>query len=121
MDNTPPELYVVSPFEDQEVFMKEEWVNLQVDAQDNIAMDRVEFYMIPGERPADQPAETITPEGQPEGELLGYTTIAPYTARMMLKDRGTGTYRFYAIAYDAAGNQVRSETVQVKVRPNPPE
>ena len=42
----------------------DEWINIQVAAEDNVSMDRVEFYL------DDQP--------------LGFTTVAPYTLRWTL-------------------------------------
>jgi len=43
---------------------KHEWINIQVDAEDNLSMEGVEFYLDDG--------------------LLGYTTVAPYTLRWTL-------------------------------------
>ncbi|MFQ5611324.1 MAG: penicillin-binding protein [Anaerolineae bacterium] len=46
VDNTPPEIEVLNP-EPERIYVKEddEWINIQVDAQDNFAMDRVEYYI----------------------------------------------------------------------------
>ncbi|NLG49149.1 MAG: hypothetical protein GX552_03435, partial [Chloroflexi bacterium] len=66
VDNSAPSLYILSPTEGQ-VFErgKDEWINIQVEAEDNVSMQRVEFYM--------------------DGRLLGYSTVAPYTMMWMLK------------------------------------
>ena len=66
VDNTPPIAEIIHPTPDQVYEMgKDEWINIQVEAVDNIAMGKVEFYM--------------------DGELLGFTTVAPYTMRWNLK------------------------------------
>jgi hypothetical protein len=43
----------------------DEWVNIQVDAVDNFAMDRVEFYL----------------DGQP----IGFSTVAPFTKKWTIQ------------------------------------
>jgi hypothetical protein len=60
VDNTPPTVEIIHPL-DGAVYILEsdEWVNIQVDAIDSYAMERVEFFL-------DQ---------QP----IGLTTIAPFT------------------------------------------
>jgi membrane peptidoglycan carboxypeptidase len=46
VDNTPPEVTLLNP-PDGKVYKMEddEWVNIQVEAVDNVSMDRVEFYL----------------------------------------------------------------------------
>jgi hypothetical protein len=60
VDNTPPTVEIIHPL-DGAVYTLEsdEWVNIQVDAIDSYAMERVEFFL----------------DGQP----IGLTTIAPFT------------------------------------------
>jgi len=62
VDNAPPVVDIIHPL-DGAVYMLEsdEWVNIQVDATDNYAMDRVEFYL--------------------DGEQIGYSTVAPFTKK----------------------------------------
>jgi hypothetical protein len=62
VDHTPPVLQLIHP-PDGEVYVMEddEYVNIQVEARDNVSMDRAEFYL--------------------DGELLNTTTVPPYTAR----------------------------------------
>ena len=62
VDNAPPVVEIIHPL-DGAVYMLEsdEWVNIQVDATDNYAMDRVEFYL--------------------DGEQIGYSTVAPFTKK----------------------------------------
>jgi len=60
VDNTPPSVEIIHPLEGAVYTMEsDEWVNIQVDAIDSYAMDRVEFFL----------------DGQP----IGYRTIAPFT------------------------------------------
>jgi membrane peptidoglycan carboxypeptidase len=62
VDNTPPQVTLLNP-PDGKVYKMEddEWVNVQVDAVDNVSMDRVEFYL--------------------DGYKFDETTVAPYNAR----------------------------------------
>lgn len=79
VDNTPPRVAIVNPDpyapeehekpEDQEYdrtyeMGKDEWINIQVSAVDNIAMGRVDFYL--------------------NGRFLGFSTVAPFTLRWNL-------------------------------------
>lgn len=62
VDNGSPEVTVLSPEQGTEyVIGEDEWVNIQVSAVDDTSMDRVEFYM--------------------DDEMLGFSTVAPYTMR----------------------------------------
>ena len=62
VDNDPPEVEVIHPL-DSAVYIVEsdEWVNIQVDAMDRFAMDRVEFYL--------------------DGQQIGFSTVAPFTKK----------------------------------------
>ncbi len=62
VDNTPPEVTLLNP-PDGKVYKMEddEWVNIQVDAVDNVSMDRVEFLL--------------------DGYKVEEATVAPYNAR----------------------------------------
>jgi hypothetical protein len=71
VDNVSPTVTIHSPkpapdAEPEAAFElgKHEWINIQVDAEDNLSMEGVEFYLDDG--------------------LLGYTTVAPYTLRWTL-------------------------------------
>ncbi len=101
VDNISPTLSIMAPSPDQEFeFPKDEWINIQVDAQDNVSMGKVEFYL--------------------DEQLLGFSTVAPYTLRWTPAVTDTtiyGPHKIHVIAYDSAGNQVQSETIEVKVRP----
>ena len=62
VDNKPPRVEIIHPPEDAVYTLEsDEWVNIQVDAIDNYAMDRVEFYL--------------------DGEQIGYSTVAPFTKK----------------------------------------
>jgi membrane peptidoglycan carboxypeptidase len=65
LDNTSPEAEIVNP-PDGKVYLLEddEYMNLQVDANDNFAMDKVEYYM--------------------DHRKIGETTVAPYNIRWSL-------------------------------------
>lgn len=62
VDNDPPQVEIIHPL-DGAVYTLEndEWVNIQVDAIDKYAMDRVEYYL----------------DGQP----IGLSTVAPFTLK----------------------------------------
>jgi len=99
VDNTPPRVRVVAPAPEQVYRVGEdEWLSIQVEAIDNINMDKVEVFI------DDQP--------------LGYSTVAPYVVRWMWKGSQIpvlGTHTVYVIATDAAGNTTQTEPFKVKV------
>jgi penicillin-binding protein 1C len=61
VDNTPPQVTLLNP-PDGKIYKMEadEWVNIQVEAVDNVSMDRVEFYL--------------------DGRKINESTVAPYSA-----------------------------------------
>jgi membrane carboxypeptidase/penicillin-binding protein len=62
VDNTPPNVTLLNP-PDGKIYKMEadEWVNIQVEAVDNVSMDRVEFYL--------------------DGRKINESTVAPYSVR----------------------------------------
>jgi len=104
VDNTPPKVVVVAPAPEQIYRVGEdEWLSIQVEAHDNIAMDKVEVFL------DDQP--------------LGYSTVAPYVVRWMWSGSQipvVGTHSIYVIATDAAGNTTQTEPFKVKVENKKP-
>jgi membrane carboxypeptidase/penicillin-binding protein len=62
VDNTPPQIGIVNP-EAEKVYVMEDdlWINIQVDAGDNLSMNRVEYFL--------------------DNQKIGETTVAPYTLR----------------------------------------
>jgi hypothetical protein len=62
VDNTPPTVEIIHPLSGAVYTLEtDEWVNIQVDAFDSYAMDRVEFFL--------------------DGTPIGYSTIAPFTKK----------------------------------------
>ncbi len=62
VDNDPPEVEIIHPLEGAIYTVEsDEWVNIQVDAIDRFAMDRVEFYL--------------------DGQQIGFSTVAPFTKK----------------------------------------
>jgi hypothetical protein len=66
VDNTPPELALINPEPDSvyEFYpddLLNDWVNFQVDAEDNLSMNRVEYFV--------------------DNRKIGETTVAPFTLR----------------------------------------
>jgi hypothetical protein len=65
VDNTPPRAEIINPEEGKDYILEEdEYVNFQVDGNDNFAMERVEYFV--------------------DRVKIGETTIAPYTIRWPL-------------------------------------
>ncbi len=95
VDNTPPELELTYPPDGAEyIFGDDEWVNVNVEVQDNISVDRVEFYI--------------------DDELFSTRRVAPFNDRWIIKSAGPHT--IHVIAYDAAGNKTESPKVKIFVR-----
>ena len=66
VDNTPPSLEIINPeegnsYEFDEDPLLNDWINFQVDSEDNLSMNRVEFYL--------------------DNQKIGESTVAPYTLR----------------------------------------
>ncbi len=78
IDNTPPTADILNP-EDGKVYVLEddEYINFQVDANDNFAMDRVEYYL--------------------DNRKIGESTVAPYNMRWTLAMSDVTLSREYAI------------------------
>lgn len=122
VDNISPTVTILAPEPKRPtppIYLKEkdEWISIQVDAIDNVQMGRVEFFM--------------------DEEPLGYSTVAPYILRWTIamsdtvnvptsdlgKGRGiirnsggyTETHTIHVVATDAAGNAMKSDSVQVHV------
>jgi hypothetical protein len=62
VDNTPPEVELIYPYDGRIYYMEyDEYVNISADVVDNFSMDRVEFYL--------------------DNSLLSYSTIPPYNTK----------------------------------------
>jgi len=98
VDKTPPKVQLSFPRAGAVYYMKEdEYVGIQAEAVDNISMERVEFYL--------------------DGQLLGLSTVAPYSKRwtIYMFSAGLESHTVHAIAYDMAGNSAQSEKVTFRV------
>jgi len=97
VDNDNPTIKLIKPLSGESYSARyDEWVTFQAEANDNISMSRVEFFL--------------------DGELVGTATVAPFTYKWFIRG-STGTHEVYAVAYDAAGNQVEGEKVRFIVGP----
>lgn len=105
VDNISPTLKLIYPPDDEEYFFgKDEWVSLNPDVSDNIAIDRVEFFA------DDDPTPFVV------------RPVPPYDAKWKLDDgKKLGTHTLYAVAYDKAGNAIISNKVRVVIKPKPPD
>ncbi|MCP4422759.1 MAG: hypothetical protein GY805_39625, partial [Chloroflexi bacterium] len=90
VDNRPPTVELLSPLPNQQIFTDEEWVTVQARAEDDLLLDRVEFYVDGAERP------------------FAVSTTPPFTQRWAIS--GPGCNNFQVIAVDAAGNESGGET-----------
>jgi hypothetical protein len=62
VDSDPPQVEIIHPLDgDTYTLENDEWVNIQVDAIDKYAMDRVEYYL--------------------DGQQIGLSTVAPFTQK----------------------------------------
>lgn len=93
VDNTPPSVAVRFPIANQSIFTDDEWVIVQAQAQDDVSLARVEFY--------------VDGAGQP----FATKTVPPFTERWRIT--GAGCRQFHVTAEDAAGNRARSEAVRI--------
>lgn len=91
VDNEPPEVEILFPLPEQEIFTDEEWVIVQAQVTDNASIDRVEFYVDNAAVP------------------FAISTVPPFTEKWTIV--GTGCHRFTVRAYDAAGHETTSEPV----------
>ncbi|MDY0018625.1 MAG: hypothetical protein RBT47_01345, partial [Anaerolineae bacterium] len=119
VDNTPPAVDLTYPPEGQEYeYGFDEWVNINAEVKDNYAINRVEFYQ--GNWPEETEA-VVVPEGvdpasvppQPQPTPFAVRSVAPFNVNWTLQ--GPGSYSFYVKVFDAAGNEVRTEPVEIFV------
>lgn len=103
VDKTAPTVNITYPYPDQEyVLGGDEWVNIQADAQDNFAMQRVDFYI--------------------DGQQFASSTVAPFNEKWTLDNEGglapgqSREHEIRVVAVDAAGNQTESDAIRIRVR-----
>jgi membrane peptidoglycan carboxypeptidase len=92
VDNTPPSAEILFPLTDQNIFTDEEWVIVQAQVNDDLSVERVEFF-------ADN-----------AGVPFAISTVPPFTEKWTIP--GPGCHTFHVIAIDAADNNTRSEPVR---------
>ena len=93
VDDTPPSAEIVFPIPNQSIFTDEEWVIVQAVVEDDISIDRAEFY--------------IDNAGVP----FAISTVPPFTEKWTIS--GPGCHHFHVVAVDAAGNETESDPVRV--------
>jgi membrane peptidoglycan carboxypeptidase len=93
IDNEPPLAQIVFPLPEQIVFEDDEWVIVQARIEDNISIDRAEFFV----------------DGA--GVPFAISTVPPFTEKWTIP--GPGCHTFYVVAHDAAGNETNSDSVRV--------
>lgn len=93
VDNTPPSARIVFPLEGQNIFTDEEWVIVQAQVDDDVSIDRVEFY-------ADG-----------SGVPFAIATVPPFTEKWTIV--GSGCHSFHVLAIDAASNETESSPITV--------
>jgi hypothetical protein len=85
------------------VYGDDEWVTVNAEVSDNLSMDRAEFFIEGGPPP---------PEGE-AAKPFAIRRVAPFNVRWTISS--PGRFTFYVVAYDAAGNHIRSDKVNVTV------
>jgi membrane carboxypeptidase/penicillin-binding protein len=95
VDNTPPAAEILFPLPEQVIFEDDEWIIVQASVQDNISVDRVEFYV------------------DSAGVPFALSTVPPFTEKWTVP--GPGCHTFHVVAYDAAGNETTSDSVRACV------
>ena len=99
VDNISPTIKIIYPNNgDAYTYPTDEWVSIQLDVQDNVAIGRVEIYV------DDKP------------EPWSVRAAPPFGDKWVL-DSGDklGTHTFYAKVYDKAGNVAESNKVKVVI------
>ncbi len=87
IDNQKPELQVKYPTNGQEISVQEKLITLQAEVSDNIAIDRVDYFM--------------------DRQLIGTIKQAPFTLPW---DGNPGTHQLRILVTDLAGNSSESTT-----------
>lgn len=93
IDPLPPTVEILFPLPNQTIFTDEDYVIIQAQAQDDISINRLEFY-------ADG-----------AGVPFAISTIPPFTEKWPIP--GPGCHTFHVVAVDAAGNESTSQSVRV--------
>ncbi len=175
VDNTPPETEMVNPEPDKVYVMEDDlWINMQVDAVDNLSMNRVEYFVnnqkigestvapytlrwnivmtdtpvVAMEEPVVQTAVVTQPDGSlveagvitltqvisvtqpitdpvelanlppgtPAEKVIGFQKVFSDGFSIINTSMGyTETHKIHVVAYDSAGNETKTEPVQVQI------
>ena len=95
IDNTPPTAEVLFPLPEQVIFEDDEWIIVQARVEDDISVDRTEFFV------------------DNAGVPFAISTVPPFTEKWIVP--GPGCHTFKVVAYDAAGNETVSDSVRACV------
>jgi len=99
VDNVTPTIKLIYPNNgDYYSYPQDEWVSLQFDVKDNVAIDRVEIFV------DDKPDPWSVRKAPPFGDQ--WKLDAP---------EKLGTHTFFARVYDKAGNMAESNKVKVSI------
>ncbi|MBI2865243.1 MAG: transglycosylase domain-containing protein [Chloroflexi bacterium] len=96
VDNSPPTIRLTVPVTGTTISLADpnpDFVNIQVNAADNLGLTKVEFFA--------------------DGQLLGFSTVSPFNFKW---SPNPGEHLLHAIAYDRAANKTTSQTVKVTVK-----
>jgi membrane peptidoglycan carboxypeptidase len=95
VDNEPPQAQIIFPLPEQVIFEDDEWIIIQARVDDNISVDRVEFFV------------------DEAGVPFAISTVPPFTEKWTIP--GPGCHTFHVVAHDAAGNETAGEPVRACV------
>ncbi len=99
VDNITPTIKLIYPNEgDVYSYPEDEWVSIQLDVKDNVAIDRVELYV------DDKPDPWAIHNAPPYGDQW----------KLDSPDK-LGVHTFFARVYDKAGNMAESNKVKVSI------
>jgi membrane peptidoglycan carboxypeptidase len=95
VDNIGPTAEILFPLENQIIFEDDEWIIVQARVEDDISIDRVEFFV------------------DDAGVPFAISTVPPFTEKWTIP--GPGCHQFRVVAYDAVENETESEAVRACV------
>lgn len=132
VDNTPPQAEVIHP-DDGDIYIMEddEYVNIQIDARDNVSMGKVEFYL--DDRQIG--LSTVAPYSKRWTIVMSDTVLSPdlegtqvitvgeeiilsqvFTSGLGIISSTVGyteTHMIHAVAYDSAGGKIETSKVRI--------
>lgn len=93
VDNIAPRVQLLYPHDGQQYTMDDEFITIQPLVEDNISMDRVEFYI--------------------DDDLIATSTIPPFNERWIIT--APGRHVIFVSAFDTAGNSTTSNRITIIV------